>query len=290
MPAAISEHLSSPAPAVPALDLDLASHPGWRFHLIARNRATVHRGVDADVSHSELVVTTATAHDHAHVSIVSTPRSLRADISRLAAILASRPTRHARVDGLPLVWSGGSAALLLHEALGHPSERGASSVRWPKWLEVSDSPGLEGIGHLAADDFGRPVSHRDLTRGERPSALRRWSFRDTPIVRMSNLRVAGTGPPMPLPSPRVEIHLVEHGFWDPLAEEVTIRVSLAEIVDDEDRALLPRFTLRATRSELAARIEGWFGPETRYPGVICSDEGQALPVGSSAVGLVSRFR
>ncbi|MGK2857672.1 MAG: hypothetical protein ACSLFQ_10750 [Thermoanaerobaculia bacterium] len=289
-PAAIVELLSAPEPVPPSLDIDLEAHAGWRFHVIARRRVAAHRGSDPDASLEELVVTTAPAHDHAHVSIVSTPASLRGDLGRLRDALWRPPARDPRIDALPIAWSGGSAAVLLHEALGHPAERVAPRVKWPAWLEVLDNPAIDGPGHLAADDCGRPVSCRDLTRGEQPSALRRWSFRDTPITRMSILRVAASGKPMKLPSPRVEIQLVEHGSWDPLTDEVVIRVSLAELVDDRGRFLLPRFTIRDTRSGLAARIEGWFGDDTRYPGVICSDEGQALPVGSFAVGLVARPR
>lgn len=290
MPHSIAELLAASLPAAPAIDIDLDAHSGWRFHCIARRRVAAHRATDPDTSFQELVVTTAPAHDHAHVSIVSTPESLHADLRRLAALLARPAAGETRIDSLPVAWAGGSAAVLLHEALGHPSERAATAVKWPKWLGVTDDPELAAIGRLTADDCGRPVSCRDLLRGERPSALRRWSFRDTPITRMSNLRVKATGAPTSLPSPRVEIRLVEHGFWDPLTDEVAIRVSLAELVEGHDRALLPRFTVRGTRSELASRIEGWFGDETRYPGVICSDEGQALPVGSLSTGLLARFR
>lgn len=290
MPPLVAELLAAPEPAAPWIDLDPDLHAGWRFHAISRRRVVAHRGAEADASFVELIVTTAPAHDHAHVSIVSTPESLHADLRGLATTLARTPAREARTDGLPIAWAGGSAAVLLHEALGHPSERAAPRVKWPKWLEVADDPALAAIGRLTADDCGRPVSRRDLTRGESPSALRRWSFRDTPITRMSNLSVEATGASMPLPSSRVEVQLVEHGYWDPLTDEVAIRVSLAELVEGNDRALLPRFTVRGSRSELAARLEGWFGDLTRYPGVICSDEGQSLPVGSIATGLVARPR
>jgi len=290
MPPSIADLLAAPPPTAPGFAIDSESHAGWRFHAIARRRVAVHRGNEPDVSHAELIVATAPAHDHAHVSIVSTPQSLLADIGQLAETLARPPAHETRIDALPIAWTCGSAAVLLHEALGHPSERAASPVKWPKWLEVTDDPAAAAIGNLAADDCGRPVSRRDLTRGERPSALRRWSFRDTPITRMSNLRVAASGTPISLPSHRVEVRLVEHGSWDSLTDEVTLRVSLAELVDGDDRALLPRFTIRGTRSDLAARIEGWFGDAARYPGVICSDEGQTLPVGSIAVGIVARPR
>ena len=290
MPPPIAEHLAAPQPSLPELELDLEAHAGWRFQRITRRRVAVDRGSEPDESHAELVVTTAPTHDHAHVSIVSTPRSLRADVRAVADSLARPPSRDPRIATLPVVWAGGSAAVLLHEALGHPSERTAPPVKWPAWLEVADAPGDDAIGQLTADDCGRPVSRRDLTQGDHPSALRRWSFRDTPIMRMSNLRVTATGTPAPLPPTRVEIRLVEHGFWDPLTGEVAIRVSLAELVEGNDRSLLPRFTIHGSRSELAARIEGWFGDDVRYPGVICSDEGQPLPVGSIAVGLVARPR
>jgi len=286
MPESIAAHLAAPHLQAPGIVLDPDTHAGWRFHAIARRRVAAHRGGEADDGSAELVIATAPTRDHGHVSIVTTPRSLAGEARRLAALLAKPAAASTAIEALPLAFAGGSAAVLMHEALGHPSERGARHVAWPSWLEVIDDPGAQSLGRLSLDDCGRPVTSRELTRGERPSALRRWSFRDTPIVRMSNLRISGSGAPVALPSHRVDVQLVEHGSWDPLRDEVTLRVSLSELVTGRERALLPRFTLRLSRRDLAARLAGWFGETVPYPGVICSDEGQTLPVGSIAAGLL----
>lgn len=286
MPESIAAHLASPRPEVPQIALDPEMHAGWRFHAIVRRRVAVHRGSEPDEQGAELVVATAPTRDHSHVSIVSTPATLARDARRLAAVLLRPASGASSLEALPVAFANGSAAVLMHEALGHPSEQGAPHVAWPSWLEVIDDPELRSLGRLALDDCGRPVARRELTRGDRPSAFRRWSFRDTPIVRMSNLCVAGSGAPVALPSQRIEVQLVEHGGWDALNDEVSLRVSLSELVEGRDRCLLPRFTLRITRRDLAARLAGWFGNASSYPGVICSDEGQTLPVGSIATGLL----
>jgi hypothetical protein len=287
MPDAIAAHLASRRPEAPSIDLDPATHAGWRFHSISRRRVVLHRKDEPDDQSNRIVVATATARDHGPVSIVSTPRSLPGHARRLAAALARPGTQGAPpLDELPLAFTHGSGAVLMHEAAGHPSERGARHVAWPSWLEVADDPFAGAPRDAPRDDCGRPLSLRLLTRGESPSAFRRWTFRDTPIVRMTTLRVSGSGSPVALPTRRIDVHLVEHGSWDPLSDVVSLRVSLAELVDGRDRALLPRFAIRATRRELASRLAGWFGEQTAYPGVICSDEGQTLPVGSIATGLL----
>jgi hypothetical protein len=290
MPESIAAHLASPNPAAPSIALDPESFAGWQFHAITRHRIAVHRGSEPEEQLLQLVVATATARDHGHVSIVSTPESLARETRRLAALLSKPAAGASSIEAIPIAFVNGSAAVLMHEALGHPSEHGAPHVAWPSWLVVADDPGMRSLGYLPLDDCGRPVAKRELTRGDRPTALRRWSFRDTPIVRMSNLSVSGSGSPVALPSRRVEVQLVEHGGWDPLTDEVSIRVSLSELVEGRERGLLPRFTLRLSRRDLAARLAGWFGETVVYPGVICSDEGQSLPVGSVATGLLLQPR
>lgn len=286
MPESIAAHLAAERVVAPPIALDAEEYAGWRFHAIARQRVAVHRGSAPDEQGDGIVVASAPARDHGTISIVTSPGSLPGDARRLSASLARPPAHGTAAEATPIAFANGSAAVLMHEAVGHPSERGAPHVGWPAWLEVTDDPFAPALGQLTRDDCGRPVATRDLTRGESPSALRRWSFRDTPIVRMSSLCVRGSGAPTPLPARRIEVQLVDHGSWDPLSEQVSLRVCLAELVEGRDRTLLPRFTIRATRRELAARLAGWFGESISYPGVICSDEGQSLPVGSIATGLL----
>ena len=139
------------------------------------------------------------------VSIVTTPESLDADIALLRNAIGQQPT----VNG-QLVWHNGSAAVLLHEAIGHAAEHGAPTVEWPSWLHV-----------------------------EAPLAMRRESFGDVPLLRMTHLRARQENAPFALPAERVDIHLVAGGGYDPLTDVVTLHVAV------------PRFTIRTTRSAVA---------------------------------------
>jgi hypothetical protein len=90
-----------------------------------------------------------------------------------------------------------------------------------------------------------------------------------------------------MPSHRIEVHLVSSGAYEPLTETVTIRASIADLVEDGRRRRLPSFTFHATRQQIARALAGASGNARRYPGVICSREGQELLVGSYAPMLVT---
>jgi hypothetical protein len=207
----------------------------------------------------------------ADVSIVTTPEHLRSDYDALRHLLApttapppSRP--------LPIVWRGGSGAVLLHEAAGHAAEHHHDPLQWPQWLRVRDES---------------PDGPADLLAGEQPRAMRRQSFRDVPMPRMTSVVVEHVKAPFALPSQRIEVHLVSSGAYEPLTETVTIRASIADLVDDDKRRRLPPLTLQATRQQIAQALAGASGNARRYPGVICSREGQELLVGSYAPTLVT---
>src|SRR5205823_13125544 len=68
--------------------------------------------------------------------------------------------------------------------------------------------------------------------------------------------------------PIFDVHLVAGGGYDPLTDVVTLHVAV------------PRFTIRATRAAIARALRGAAGAPLRYPGVICSREGQELFVRS----------
>ena len=176
------------------------------------------------------------------ISIVTTPEFLSADVQLLRTPPAPRPLRPA-----PLVWHHGSAAVLLHEAIGHPRELGVPEIEWPRWLRV-----------------------------DTPMELRRASFSDVPLRRMTRVVVSQEDAPFALPEPRIDVQLVRGGAYDPLTDVVTVDVAV------------PRFTIRATRAQIAAAIAGAAGEPLRYPGVVCSREGQELVVGSFAPLLVTR--
>lgn len=197
------------------------------------------------------------------VSVVSTPETLFHDYQLLKSALPLA-ARRSPLAGLPLVWRNGSAAVLLHEAIGHATEHGHTPLAWPAWLRVRD----------AARD-GRVA---DLLAGEQPPALRRESFRDAPLRRMTNLVVEQHGAPGELPAEHVEIHLVAGGAYEPLTEIVTINVAISDAGP---------FVIRAPRQAIARSLIAAQGNPIRYPGVICSREGQELYVGSHAPVIVT---
>jgi hypothetical protein len=193
-------------------------------------------------------------------AVVSSPESLDADLSLLSRAATAGPREQAGGSTLPLVWRNGSGAVLLHEAVGHPHEHGLPMPQLPPWLSV------------------------DVQLAER-----RASFRDVPLVRMTAVAVTQRDAPFNLPQDRVEVHLVDGGAWDPLTDTVTARVSFAEIVSGDRRAALEPFTIAASRHEVLASLRGAQGAPERYPGVICSREGQELFVASHAPAMLTVF-
>lgn len=203
------------------------------------------------------------------LSVVTTPGRMERDLELLASLDASSGSSDVPVDG-PFVWLNGSAAVLLHEAAGHPAEYGHRPLQWPRWLQVTD----QGA---------------DLLRGDHPPRWRRASFRDLPMRRMSDLLVEQRGAPFDLPPRRVEILLVDSGRYEPLTEEVTVRVSAAVLRDGPAEVRLAPFEIRRPRQAVARALRGADGEAVRYPGVVCSREGQELIVGSSAPAVLTDF-
>ena len=215
------------------------------------------------------------------VSIVTTPEHATGDAAMLRALLAIAPTVTPDIAPLgavdprkhPIVWRNGSAAVLFHEAAGHAAEHAHATIEWPSWLRVIDV----GRGGEA-----------NLLGGEEPRARRRTSFRDVPLPRMTRLVAEQRGAPFELPDSRIEVHLIAGGSYEPLTEEVVLRVAVADLVEGSGSRRLEPFEFRAGRRELAAAIAGASGEPLRYPGVICSREGQELVVGSFAPVVVTR--
>lgn len=193
------------------------------------------------------------------ISVVTTPEHLFDDL----ALIPARTAATARVDwrNLPLVWRHGSAAVLLHEAVGHAKEHGAPDVAWPEWLTV-----------------------------DVPLAPRRESFRDVPLRRMTTLVAGQSGAPFTLPDTYIEVALVAGGNYEPLDDTVSVAVVAADLVDGGSTTALAPFELRSTREELARALIGAAGDPLRYPGVVCSSEGQELIVGSYAPVMITVFR
>jgi hypothetical protein len=187
-------------------------------------------------------------------------------------------TATADYRSLPIVWHRGSASVLLHEAAGHAAEHEHARVAWPSWLTVRDEP-----THL--DDLGRDPRATDLLSGEPPASFRRESFRDVPLRRMSRLIARGSQW-FDLPEPRIDILLLGGGAYEPLDETVTIHVAAAKLGEQ----WLAPFTIRESRESVARAIAGAIGEPLRYPGVVCSWEGQELVVASRAPVMLTRFR
>ena len=186
-------------------------------------------------------------------SIVTTPDHVQSDLALLRGAEDLAPTM--AMDGCrdPLLWLHGSAAVLLHEAIGHPLELGLAPPVVPEWL------------------------HYDI-----PLVMRRASFREVPLLRMEGVTITTSQAPFVLPARRVEVQLVDGGGYDPLTDIVTVRVAHATLVDGQHARPCAPFTLAARRAAVLRSLRGAQGEPQRYPGVVCSREGQALVVQASA--------
>lgn len=194
------------------------------------------------------------------LAVVSTPRHLQHDLALLRRCVDRAGSALAEeAASLPVVWRNGSAAVLLHEWIGHHSEHGHAREGLPGWLDA-------GV----------------------PLAPRRATFRDLPMLRMVHVRVSQTDAPFRLPPSRVEVQMVDGGAYDPASGEVTIRIAAAiAVYGSEEQALAPfELSLRGD----GIRLAGASGEPVRYPGVICSREGQELYVESWAPDLLTEWR
>lgn len=219
--------------------LRVCVRPDFRMRLVAE------ASTDGDTA--TIIVT------HAGHSIVTTPTHIDkdAELLRNAGVSPAEQAASRR-----LLWKNGTAAVLLHEAYGHPLEQNAPPVAWPTWLHI-----------------------------DAPLKLRRATFRDLPLLRMTTLTATQEQAPFELPEDCVEITLIDGGHYDPLTDVVTIHIGAAT---QNGIALVP-FVIEYTRAEIARAIAGAHGDPIRYPGVICSREGQELVVGSFAPELLTVF-
>lgn len=194
------------------------------------------------------------------LSVVTTPEHLDDDVALLRSV-SSSPVVDTPSRSIPLLWKHGSAAVLLHEAIGHPLEHGQASIELPSWLTV-----------------------------DVPLQSRRASFKDVPLLRMMEVVARQANAPFALPERRIEIVLVDGGAYDPLTELVTVRIAAAVLIDGDDARALAPFTIEEPRAHIAEAIIGASGEPLRYPGVICSREGQELVVDSHAPLMITEFR
>lgn len=209
----------------------------------ARVRVLARATLEDDVESFEVTITISVGG----VSVVTTMRNAIADYELLRRLAGSKPT--IAPASLPIVWQNGSAAVLLHEAIGHAREHDAAPVPWPAWLSV-----------------------------DAPLVTRRETFRDVPLPRMKHLIATQSRAPFVLPHERIDVQLIAGGAYDPVTDIVTINVAVSSAGP---------FTIRRTRAEIAAVLSGATGEPIRYPGVICSREGQELYVASHAPVMIT---
>jgi len=212
------------------------------------------------------------------VSIVTDADHADADFRVLSSSSSPRDAgRGARAEGhgLPILWQNGSASVLLHEAAGHAAEHGHETLMWPEWLSIHDEP------TFAIDDAGQMTRPVNL-KSESPDTHRRESFTDVTLPRMTTLVARQAGAPWSLPEERMDIHLIAGGAYEPLSQMVTLSIAVASLVRGGDVTRLAPFQIRASRERIAAAIRGASGDPLRYPGVVCSREGQEVLVGSRA--------
>lgn len=201
---------------------------------------------------------TVTLHDH---SIVTTPEHLLEDMEVLrSGVRREEPplsTRQLLPPHTTMLWRNGTAAVLLHESVGHPLEHERTSVL-PPWLHV------------------------DI-----PLQLRRATFRDVPLLRMQHVFAEQVHAPFALPEERIEVLLIDGGHYEPLTDVVTLHVGAADLVERGSSRRLAPFTFEASRHDI--RFIGASGEPLRYPGVVCSREGQELVVPSHAPLLLTEL-
>lgn len=218
-----------------------------RASVVALPEARVRVVVRATRENGDETLETTITIAIAGMSVVTTPADALSDYELLRGLAQTRVSVPHRRRAL--VWQNGSAAVLLHEAIGHANEQGAPPVAWLSWLSV-----------------------------DAPLAPRRATFRDVPLPRMTHLVARQTGAPFVLPDERIDVYLIAGGAYDPLTDVVTINVAASSA---------GAFTIRRTRAQIAASISGATGEPIRYPGVICSREGQELFVASHAPVIIT---
>ena len=224
-----------------------------RMHKCVERDLRIRLLADASLDGVTLAITASLAGH----SIVTTPdRAASAFALLRGAVSSSASTIPDRA--LPMVWRNGSAAVLLHEVVGHPLEHGQAPIPLPQWLSVDVQ-----------------------------MKMRRASFRDLPLMRMQAVIATAVDPPFTLPDPRIEVLLVDGGTYDPLVELVTLRIGAADLVNGGSVTRLAPFEMAGTRSSIVRSLAGAQGPVLQYPGVVCSREGQELVVESHAPVIVT---
>lgn len=169
----------------------------------------------------------------------------------------------------------GTAALIFHELAGHGSLNETS--RLARSVRVVDEPrALDGT-ERALDDAGQPARARSLL-DTGTAQFRRASFLDTPIPRMFSLTVEPLESGSTDARDAVVITRISEGRYDERRASGSWRVAESHsLLDGELRALSP-WWLTLTNAELERRLVAVSGEPRSHPPILCSDQGQRLPV------------
>ena len=217
------------------------------------------------------------------LSVISTPDTLANDAALLKAPAETGPPSRVDYHGIPIIWRNGSAAVLLHEAAGHAAEHQRPVIAWADWLSIKDEPPFD------VDDEGHATRFADLGRGEAPHSMLRESFTDVPLARMSRVVARQKGERFTTSERRLEIQSLAGGSYDPLTDVVSLFVSAADLVEGSRSVPLLPFAIVETRESIVRAIRSAAGDPIRYPGVVCSREGQELVVESFAPEMLTEF-
>ncbi len=234
-----------------------------------------------------------------------------------------KPWRPGSGEHLPVVFTAGTAGVLIHELVGHllegdilsrgqsPLENTEAAVVGPPTLSVTDDPSRFDLpGAFSADDEGIPATRIELLKGgvvcgalcdlftadelgRPPGRGRRAAWNSPPVPRMSNLLVqSGQTEPEALEND-LKIGLVISRLGgasvDPRSGQVIFRVEQGwEVRHGRRRRPLAPFELTGDILEILRSIDPDLGndPTPDWRLGWCLKAGLALPTGSEAPTLL----
>lgn len=218
--------------------------------------------------------------------LVSTRATLADDLTLLETLGQPAVRHDCDTSRLPIVWRNGTGGVLLHEIIGHPSQHSVETGSMRE-LQMRDVPQYGGLLQMEVDDSGSSTAETRFAAGGTLLPWRRADFRHPVLRRMTNLVVDPPGETYETPQTRIEVLHVSAGDYDPLFDRVRLHVSRADLVTGDDRAAVAPFVVRSRRGSIAGAIRGAAGDLVRFPGVLCSDQGQRIICGTWSPDLLT---
>lgn len=228
-------------------------------------------------------------------------------------------------EHLPVIFTSGTAGVLMHELVGHllegdvlcrggsPLENAEASIVGPATLSVTDDPTRFDLpGAFTSDDEGVPAEPMQLLSGgvvcgalcdrftggalgKPPGRGRRASWNRPPIPRMSNLVLpAGTTDPQAFENDLrngLVVTRLSGASVDPSSGRVALRVEEGwEVRHSRRRRALGPLTLGGNILDILRTIDPEFGddPEPDWRLGWCLKAGLPLPTGSEAPTILVR--